>query len=141
MGRRAPRRLYHGLRFEGRHIVNVFPGLNFPLVALNVGSLRCRNLSGVGGRPDSSLDITKTALMTQSCRYRPPMEAVATAARTASSCDRCFAGERSWVTSGGLDQPPFDDSQTAERRYPEQSFFIAILIRRYRYMLARRRAD
>jgi len=33
-------------------------------MALNVGSLRCRNLSGVRGRPDSFADITKTALMT-----------------------------------------------------------------------------
>ena len=33
------------------------------VMALNVGSLRCLNLSGVGGRPGSS-DIAKTALMT-----------------------------------------------------------------------------
>jgi hypothetical protein len=33
-------------------------------LALNVGSLRCRNLSGVGGRPDVVADIAKTALLT-----------------------------------------------------------------------------
>jgi hypothetical protein len=33
-------------------------------LTLNVGSLRCRNLSGVGGRPDASWPSRKTALMT-----------------------------------------------------------------------------
>jgi hypothetical protein len=33
-------------------------------LTLNAGPLRCRNLSGVGGRPDLVTDIAKTALMT-----------------------------------------------------------------------------
>jgi D-alanyl-D-alanine-carboxypeptidase/D-alanyl-D-alanine-endopeptidase len=42
-----------------------------PNLALHVGSLRYRNPSGVGGRPDSTSDLTKAALMTLS-RHRPP---------------------------------------------------------------------
>jgi hypothetical protein len=35
-------------------------------LGLNVGSLRWSNLSGVGGKPDSSSDLVKAALMTHS---------------------------------------------------------------------------
>jgi hypothetical protein len=35
-------------------------------MALNIGSPRCRNLSGIRGRPDPFADIAKTALLTRS---------------------------------------------------------------------------
>jgi hypothetical protein len=66
---------------------------------LNVGSLRCRNLSGLGGRPDSVADLAKTAIMTQGERFLPDAECV----RLLGWCSRPFQPRRAFQRGAGDD--------------------------------------